>query len=741
MKAEWKNLREHRFLIIVLLAILTIPTIYTTLFLSSMWNPYGKVSSLPVAIVNEDQSVTLDGSPIHIGDDLVDQLKKSNSLKYYFVSSKKAADGLKSGTYYMVVTIPKDFSKNATTLMDTSPKQMTLYYDTNPGKNYIATKMCESAMLHIKDEVSSSVTNYYSKNIFTQLHQVKDGFSTAVDGTNTLSDGLTQLLNGDGTLASGLGTLSQNLNTFQSGVTSLQNGLDQYTQGVSTINTNMATVKDGSAALSGGLNKLNTALNNVTLTKIALSDEQKNAISTAASNQVSDYSSQLSKGLSDGITTQIQTTLTNQDTANAISQAMDANPAIAQMETVLMSSGYSKEQADATVASIVSSTLQAASSNISSNQIEQGISGNVASAMSQVASKSAVAGANGVADSVNQTLDSFGTTLNTLKDSVSQLSTGATELNNGINQLSDGTASLDQKKKDLLNGTASLSTGTTKIKTAVDQLHSGSLTLQDGLKQSVSGTKDLSDGLSSGYTTLDSSLKNVSDLTYKMFSNPLDTKETQITTVKNNGTSMAAYMMTVALWVAGMSFCLMYPITQKQGHKKQSTLSFWFAKASIMYPFACAFSALMVFALYQINGLRPYHLKETYLIAMLSAVTFMSILYFFNLLLKKVGAFLMLIFMVLQLSGSAGTYPVQLSAPYVEKITNYLPFTYSIRAFRSALSGGSSIRVDVTVLLGVFLAMNLCILLYLSFLDINKERVVVTDSSRNADSNLPQLTD
>lgn len=741
MKAEWNHLRKSRFLIIVLLAILTIPTIYTTLFLSSMWNPYGKLSSLPVAIVNKDQSVSLNGTSIHIGDDLIHNLKKSDSLKYYFVSEKKANDGLKNGRYYMVVTIPKGFSKNAATITYASPKKMTLYYNTNPGTNYIASKMCESAMLHIKEEVSSSVTSFYSKNVFTQLRQVKDGFSTAVTGTNTLHDGLAQLLAGETTVSNGLDTLSNNLHTFKNGATSLQDGLDQYTKGVSTLNTNMLSAKNGSAALSDGLIKLNTALNNVKFTKITLSDEQKNAISTAASNQVSDYSSQLAKGLSDGIATQIQTSLTNQDTTNAISQAIEASPSIAQMEAALISTGYTKEQADATISGIVSSTLQAASSNISSNQINQGISNSVSSTMSQVAAKSALAGANGVADSLNQTLGTFGNTLNTLKESVSKLSTGATQLNTGLNQLSDGSAQLDQKKDTLLNASNSLSTGTEKLKAAVDKLHSGSLTLEDGLNQSVSGTTDLSNGLTNGYSTLDTSLKHVSNQTYHMFSDPLHTKETKISTVKNNGTSMAAYMMTVAMWVAGMSFCLMYPIAQKYSNKKQTALSFWLGKASIMYPFACGFSALMVFALYQIIGLRPHNLKETYFIAMVSAITFMSILYFFNLWLKKIGSFLMLIFMVVQLSGSGGTYPVQLSAAYVEKITNFLPFTYSIRAFRSALSGGIGVQYDLTVLLAIFLVMNLCTIFYLSFWNVKKERIVLPDLALQADSDLAQLTD
>ena len=59
IKKEWKNLFKSKFLIVALIAIMTIPTIYTTLFLGSMWDPYGKVDNLPVAVVNNDVPTNL----------------------------------------------------------------------------------------------------------------------------------------------------------------------------------------------------------------------------------------------------------------------------------------------------------------------------------------------------------------------------------------------------------------------------------------------------------------------------------------------------------------------------------------------------------------------------------------------------------------------------------------------------------------------------------------------------------
>ena len=44
-----------------------IPALYNIIFLSSMWDPYGQVSDLPVAVVNKDQSATYNGQKMEIG--------------------------------------------------------------------------------------------------------------------------------------------------------------------------------------------------------------------------------------------------------------------------------------------------------------------------------------------------------------------------------------------------------------------------------------------------------------------------------------------------------------------------------------------------------------------------------------------------------------------------------------------------------------------------------------------------
>ena len=173
IKNEWKNLLKNKMLVVVVAAIIIIPVIYAGLFLKSMWDPYGSLDHLPVAVVNNDKSVEYEGKTLSVGSDMEDALRDNDSLDFHFVDSKDAEQGLRNGTYYMVITIPEDFSENASTLMDEKPKKMELEYETNPGTNYIASKMSESAVVKIRDEVASQVTETYTQTVLTRLQRLE----------------------------------------------------------------------------------------------------------------------------------------------------------------------------------------------------------------------------------------------------------------------------------------------------------------------------------------------------------------------------------------------------------------------------------------------------------------------------------------------------------------------------------------------------------------------------------------
>ena len=90
VKQEWKELLKNKILLLVVIAIIAIPFIYAGLFLKSMWDPYGSVDNLPVAVVNEDQTVMYEGKTLQVGENMVDELKDNDYLAFNIGSCLKS---------------------------------------------------------------------------------------------------------------------------------------------------------------------------------------------------------------------------------------------------------------------------------------------------------------------------------------------------------------------------------------------------------------------------------------------------------------------------------------------------------------------------------------------------------------------------------------------------------------------------------------------------------------------------
>ncbi len=214
IKKEWSAFLKNWWLIIVAIAIIAIPSIYSGVFLGSIWDPYGNTGEIPVAVVNEDHKVTYNDATLDIGKELANNLQNNDSMSFNLVNASKAKQGLEDGDYYMIITIPSDFSKNATTLLEDEPKKMILNYTTNPGTSYIASKMDDSAITKIKEEVSATVTKTYAKTIFNQISTVGNGMNEAADGSKQINDGTNQLIDGNNLITTNLKTLADSTLIF-----------------------------------------------------------------------------------------------------------------------------------------------------------------------------------------------------------------------------------------------------------------------------------------------------------------------------------------------------------------------------------------------------------------------------------------------------------------------------------------------------------------------------------------------
>ena len=113
-------------------------------------------------------------------------------MVFNIVDSKTAEDGLANGTYYMVIKIPKISPQTQPIVMDNEPKQMESSHETNPEPT-ISPKLSGTAMLKLRDNIASKVTETYTETVF-DLISAGDGMQEAADGSGKIEDGLTQQL-------------------------------------------------------------------------------------------------------------------------------------------------------------------------------------------------------------------------------------------------------------------------------------------------------------------------------------------------------------------------------------------------------------------------------------------------------------------------------------------------------------------------------------------------------------------
>ncbi|KXT77959.1 YhgE/Pip domain-containing protein [Streptococcus sp. DD13] len=247
-----KTLKKPMFWVTIL-GVSLVPALYNLSFLTSMWDPYGNVKNLPVAVVNEDKAASYRGQNFTVGQNMVDNLKDNSSLDFHFVSEAEGKKGLERGDYYMVITLPSDLSQKATTLLTDHPEKMMIEYETSKGHSFVASKMGESAMTKIKEQVSETITETYTRTVFSSMRQLQGGLNQAVTGTQKLQTGTEQLQAGSASLTNGLSTFKNGLGTYT-------NGVAQASSGSQTLNEKSTSLAGGTSQLVGGAHQLSDGL-------------------------------------------------------------------------------------------------------------------------------------------------------------------------------------------------------------------------------------------------------------------------------------------------------------------------------------------------------------------------------------------------------------------------------------------------------------------------------------------------
>ncbi|MFZ2462642.1 MAG: YhgE/Pip domain-containing protein [Caldibacillus thermoamylovorans] len=718
---EIQQILKDKKVLIPIIAILFVPLIYGGMFIWSFKDPYAKMSELPVAVVNLDKGATMDGKEMHIGKNLVDNLKDNDSFDFQIVSKKKAMDGLDDLTYYMIIEIPEDFSENATTLLDDSPKKLQLKFMPNDSYNFLASQIGETAVIKIRDSVSAEVSKTYAETMFETVMKMADGFQSASDGTGKLNEGANDLNEGAKTLKDNLQTLAEKSVEFTEGIQTAGDGTKNLTNGARKLSGGIGQLNDagsqllsaskdlkaGTDALYDGINSASTGISTINGKLPELiegTDKVKNGITSVQA--------QLPNQLASGLSSQLPALVKQSSIASADEMANQLADFIIQYQQQQLAAlqpliqQLPPEQREQLAGSVDRTALV----NQLKQQIIAGINNNSSSTNTNELTGQLAAQIKASTDPVFNQLTAglqqvqegqkaLQTGISQLAQGSQQLKQGALQLSNGQNQYLSSFGLFTQKLGEAKAGADQLASGANQLNAGMGQLVDGSGQLSSGAGQLAEGSVQLADGinqLQAGTNELNKKLSeaadeasslHANDKTYDMMASPVEVDSAHINKVPNYGTGFAPYFISLGLFVGALLLTIIFPLVDSAGIPKNGW-SWFVSKLAVMVTIGVIQSLFISTLVLYVLDIDVQNVPLFYLFTIFTSLTFITLIQFLVTLGGNPGRFIAILILILQLTSSAGTFPLEVIPKAVQFFNPLLPMTYSVKGFKAVISSG-----------------------------------------------------
>ncbi|MBY0121111.1 YhgE/Pip domain-containing protein [Bacillus sp. S/N-304-OC-R1] len=673
-KKELLSILRNRKLLIPIIAVMFIPILYSGMFLWAFWDPYDHLSDLPVAIVNEDQGADFEGKELHLGDELVSKLEDSKDFQFEFVNKEQGYKDLKNQKYYMLIEIPNNFSSNATTLLDDNPKKLKLIYVPNEGYNFLSAQIGGTAIEKIKASLSEKIIETYSETMFDSVSELADGLGKASDGAEKLRNGASDLKDGTSTIHEKLSLLAEKSIQFNEGVNKVNSGAKELADGTTTLVGGLAQLQEGhqklenaSKQLQAGQTQLSAGMGQ-TKAGIGAVNEKLPAI-VAGTDQIETGAKTLTASLQQWQTEAVSLSggvdVLQQKLQGVISQLPENSPQRAELEGALNQLKAGTAQLAGAAGKLSEGSSELATNigtlNNGQKQLQQG--------MSELAKGSAKleAGAKQLETGQNE----FQTGMETFGEKFAEAKNGAEKLASGANTLAGGLGQLE-------NGSNAIKDGTDKLKEGSGKLEAGTTSLLNGSNELAEKLKDGSDKASSVHAN---------DKTYEMMGKPVDVKNEKINEVPNYGTGFAPYFLSLGLFVGALLLSIVFPLREPAGVPR-SGLGWFASKFFILIGVGIVQALIAVCILLVGLKMEVQSVPLFILFAIMTSLTFIVLVQFLVTILSDPGRFIAIIILILQLTTSAGTFPLELIPKALQPISAFLPMTYSVAGFKAVISSG-----------------------------------------------------
>ena len=702
MKAVWEIFRAdlsraHRSLIsmVVVLGLVVLPSFFAWFNISASWDPFANTKNLRIAIANTDKGYKSDLIPleVNIGNRVVSALRTNEQFNWVIDSEEQAIEKTRSGEYYAAVVIPPDFSKEMLTFFSSDAHSTPLTYYINEKKNGLAPKIAGQGA----ERVSSQINQVFARTVA----------EIAVDTASSLSDSLS-----DPTNVRGIQALNSRLESTSQRLNAAATSADAY----------------------AGLIASSVQLVDSTQTMIASASKVRDPLESAANNasasvdQISAGASQAASALSSAV--------------SASAQSLEALSA--SIDDVYSRGGSSVASAVATLRSQATSVGNQATqylhvketlANLPGTPISQDVLDRLqASADRLSALQNAI---NKLADDMEKNAADAGSNHQDVKNLVGQAQSAISNLKSDVDStlrpqlerlsgtINSATSSMENLRTQLSAASSSVNDGSNGVREGLSKLQSTFSGIGTQLREASQKIADihnkLNDALESGnLAKVRTIIGSDPQALAVALAAPVGITTIPVYPVDNFGSQMAPFYTALALWVGSvlMIITIRSDVTTENvvegldsshpavGYFKRHHLGLWegFLGRYLIFGLIALTQAtilsLGLLFFVKIQHVHPWLFMFT---AWAIALVFSFLLYTFIATFGNAGKALGVLFLVLQITGAGGSFPLAILPNFFRSISPYLPATHGITALRAAIAGYSGGEyVDAMLLLGVF---------------------------------------
>lgn len=681
LKRDLSRIRGSVVALIVAVGLVIVPTLYAWFNIAGSWDPYGNTGNLKVAVANSDNGYMSDLIPVrvNIGDTVVSALRENDQLDWRFVSESDAVEGVRSGEYYAAVVIPENFSSRMMTVFSSDAEHAEIVYYENQKANAIAPRVTDKAASTVRQQIDETFAKTISDvglATTSSLLEFMDGDQIAAYAGNlsgTLAGAITTLRDASGSVDEFAGLL-------QSSTGLLDSTSDLLASAGAASKDAEALVGDAKTGLSGMHDALDAAVA---------------AINQSLKDSAGDYDAAAKAideafGAADAHVSLTVTQLrdASADVAKRASDMRDVQDNILAVERDVEGSNLPEKLKAELVQQIdiVANTV----GNVANQQELLAKHLSDAAASLETGAADARVKAQAVKDGIAEAKGSIGG----VKDSYNAT------LKQQISDLSDAVADVARRGSDMADDLGATVTDLSHAASALsDDLAGAHEVLAGASADLVSAADDLQrlkEGLDTAVTSGD--LDRVRELIGSdpaaladALAAPVALDRQAVYHIKNYGSAMAPFYTTLSIWVAGIVLAAMLKANVDEADVK----ALGNPRLHELYLGRYAFFALLAFAQATLVcagdllffGIQCEHPFQFMLVGWLAGFVFSNMIYTLTVSFGDIGKAIAVVLLVMQVAGSGGTFPIEMTADFFQAVYPFLPFTHAINAMHAAMAG------------------------------------------------------